>query len=367
MNKTTRVLLIVLPILLLAFAVWQLGSLLTFIVIAFVISMIGQPLVGLLGRIRFGSWHLPRWTCALLTLFAIWILFFSFFRFFIPLLAEEFKYFASLDMQSFLSNLDEPISQIEGLIDKYNLSVGEDFTVMGWANDTFSQLLGLDKISGLLSGIAGAIGKIFVGFLVVSFTSFFFMKEAHLFENTLVLFFPEEQEQKIRNALSSISHFLKRYFIGVMLQTSGIILLNLTGLSIVGLEFDTAATIALLSGVLNVIPYVGPLIGLFIGLFVGAAVNIPMDFTTELVPLLVYILIAMEITQIIDNVVFQPLIFSKSVMAHPLEIFLVIIAAGTIGGVLGMILAVPSYTVIRVIAKEFLSHSKLVQKLTERL
>ena len=367
MNKTTRILLFVIPLIILAFAIWQLGNIVAYILVAFVISMVGEPLVSLLGKLRIRSWYFPRWLCSLITLIIIWILLYSFFRFFIPLLAQELQYFATIDIQSIFNNLDEPISKIEAIISKYELSVDDDFTVAGWATETISGLVGIDKITALIKGIAGAIGNIFVAFVVISFTSFFFMKEARLFENSLVLFFPEDQENKISHALSSISRFLKRYFIGVTLQITGIIIINSIGLSIVGLEFNTAVTIALISGVLNVIPYIGPFIGIMVGFFIGIAVSVPMDFYSELLPRLLCIFIAMEFTQLIDNVVFQPLIFSKSVMAHPLEIFLVIISAGTMWGVVGMILAVPSYTVLRVVAKEFLNHSKLVQKLTERL
>ncbi|MBT7091733.1 MAG: AI-2E family transporter, partial [Bacteroidetes bacterium] len=326
-----------------------------------------QPLVDVMQKIRIRKWHFPRWLCSLFTLLIIWVLIIFFFRFFIPLLAKEFQYFSSLDIQSVLENLREPIAELEHFVDEFKLTGDEEFTVEAWATETITSVMGLERITSFARGVAGTVGNIFVAFVVISFTSFFFMKEARLFENSLILFFPEEQEQKIRNALSSISRFLKRYFIGVSLQVTGIILLNAVGLSIVGLDFSTAVTIALVSGVLNVIPYVGPLIGLLIGLTIGTAVSIPMDFYTELLPRLVFIIIAMEITQVIDNILFQPLIFAKSVKAHPLEIFLVIISAGTLGGVVGMILAVPTYTVIRVVAKEFLSQSKLVQKLTERL
>jgi len=367
MTRATRILFIVLPLLLIAFFVWQLGSILAYILIAFVISMVGQPLVDLLQRIRIRNWHFPRWLCSLFTLLVIWILIFSFFRFFVPLLAKEFQYFSNLDIQTVFDNLKEPIAQIEQFVADFKLTDSEDFSVESWATETVTSVIGLEKLSELVRNIAGAIGNIFIAFIVISFTSFFFMKESRLFENSLVLFFPEDQERKVRNAIHSISRFLKRYFIGVSFQITGIIFLNTTGLSIVGLEFSTAVTIGLISGVLNVIPYIGPLISLAFGLIIGTAVSIPMDFYSELLPRLIFITIAMELTQVIDNIVFQPLIFSKSVKAHPLEIFLVIISAGTLGGVIGMILAVPTYTVIRVVAKEFLSQSKLVQKLTERL
>lgn len=367
MNKTTRIILVLIPLVVLGFAFWQLTNVMAYIIIAFVLSMIGEPLVSVMGKIKIRNWQIPIWIRSLITVIFIWVLIFTFFRTFIPLLTQELQYFANLEISSVFDSLQEPISKVEDLVNQYNLSVDDDFTFEAWATETITDIIGIERITEIVKNIAGAIGNIFVAFVVISFTTFFFMKEARLFENGVVLFFPEEQENKIKNAIHSISRFLKRYFIGVSLQITGIIVLNTVGLSIVGLDFSTAVTIAFISGVINVIPYVGPLIGLGVGLFVGTAVSIPMDFYMEILPRLIYITIAMEFTQVIDNVVFQPLIFSKSVKAHPLEIFLVIISAGTLGGVIGMILAVPTYTVVRVVAKEFLASSSFVQKLTARM
>ena len=63
----------------------------------------------------------------------------------------------------------------------------------------------------------------------------------------------------------------------------------------------------------------------------------------------------------------KPTLYSERVKAHPLEIFLVILIAGSLAGILGMLLAIPSYTVLRVFAKEFFSQFRLVRKLTEKI
>jgi predicted PurR-regulated permease PerM len=178
------------------------------------------------------------------------------------------------------------------------------------------------------------------------------------------MFFPEDKEHHVRHAIDSISGLLKRYFIGVLLQSTSVMILIAAGLLMIGLKFSHAVTIALIAAVLNVIPYVGPFIGSLMAVAIGTAVSMPMDISTELVPRIIWILVVMEGTKIIDNVVFQPQIFSRSVKAHPLEIFLVILIAATIGGVLGMLIAIPAYTVLRVIAKEFFGQSKFVQRIT---
>ena len=69
----------------------------------------------------------------------------------------------------------------------------------------------------------------------------------------------------------------------------------------------------------------------------------------------------------VDNFASQPIIFSNSVKSHPLEIFLIIIIAGLLFGVVGMIVAVPGYTAIKVILKEFLAENKIVTRLTQNL
>ena len=71
--------------------------------------------------------------------------------------------------------------------------------------------------------------------------------------------------------------------------------------------------------------------------------------------------------QMLDNFLLQPIIFSNSVNAHPLEIFLVILIAGTVAGISGMIFAIPFYTFIRIIAKEFLSQFEIVKSLTKNI
>jgi predicted PurR-regulated permease PerM len=143
--------------------------------------------------------------------------------------------------------------------------------------------------------------------------------------------------------------------------------LNIAGLSIAGIGFSHAVLIGLVSGILNVIPYIGPIIGVIFGLCVGVATHVEMDPYTVMLPAVVYTGVVMVITQVIDNVVLQPLIYGNSVHAHPLEIFLVILAAGHVAGIAGMILAIPVYTVLRVVSREFFSKYKLVKSLTKGL
>ena len=139
------------------------------------------------------------------------------------------------------------------------------------------------------------------------------------------------------------------------------------GLSLFGgLNFSTALVIALSAGILNVIPYVGPLVGGILTVVVSLATDANFIATGDM-SIVVPIIMIFVITQLIDNIIFQPLIYSNSVKSHPLENFIVLLIAGNIAGILGMLVAIPAYTVIRVFAKEFLHNFRLVQKLTENI
>ena len=134
-----------------------------------------------------------------------------------------------------------------------------------------------------------------------------------------------------------------------------------------GVAFVHAVVIGLITGITNVIPYLGPILGAVFGLLVGLVTHIDMDFDTVLLPMLIYMTIVFCVTQLIDNIVLQPLIYGNSVYAHPLEIFLVLLVAGNLAGIPGMILAIPGYTVLRVILREFFNKYKLVKSLTRGL
>jgi len=125
--------------------------------------------------------------------------------------------------------------------------------------------------------------------------------------------------------------------------------------------------IGFIGGLMNIIPYLGPLIGGAIGIIIGVTGSLALGAYTSILPLSLTIAGVFAGTNFIDSWLLQPVIYSTSVKAHPIEIFLVIIIAGTLFGITGMILAVPAYTVLRIIMREFFSEMRLVKKMTENM
>lgn len=349
------------------FGLWYLRSIVAYILIAAVLSLMGRPLINFLEKIRIKNITLPKALSALITVFVLWLVIYSFFRIFVPLIISQAAEFSKIDVQPLIEKLKDPLQKIEETYQKLNIKEGEAVSVQEYFTNKLVSVLTFSIVTDFLSSTAGLIGKLFIAAFAITFITFFFLKDKSLLINGIMMFVPTNYEDQTRHALSSVKRLLTRYFIGIICQVTGIIILVTIGLSIVGLRFDRALLIGLTVGIFNVIPYIGPIIGEVIGLLLGIAPNLGLDFYSEILPLMGYMMLVFIIVQIIDNVLFQPLIFGKSVKAHPLEVFLVIIITATLFGPFAMILAIPAYTVIRVFGKEFFHRYKLVKKLTEHI
>lgn len=348
------------------FLLWYFSAIVTYILISVVLSFIGRPLVRWLMSIRYKRFKIPKGLAAFATLLTLWIVFISFFRFMIPLLLSEMETLAKVDFTMVLDSIEEPLINILQIFSKDQVTI-ESQNFLDIVTENLGAQIDFSKVSNWFGLIAGTIGELLIAFFSVSFITFFFLKDESMFRNFIILLVPTNLEKNVTHILDSISYLLRRYFIGLIFEVFMVMLLDTIGLTIVGLDFNHAVVIGLFCGMFNVIPYLGPWMGAALGLLIGAALNINADFMNETLPLLGWMTLVFGSVQVIDNVLFQPLIYSSSVKAHPLEIFLVIMAAGSMAGILGMILAIPVYTIARVIAKEFFVNMKLVQKMTKNL
>lgn len=366
MNTFTKYFLGVAAVLVVVFFSWYFFSIIVYVLVAAVISFIGKPIIDLLGKIRIKGHQLPRGLKAGITLLCLWALFILFFSTIIPLAMREFQSLGNVSVTNIVSELETPIEDAGNFLKRYGL-IEENVNMQDYITERLSSVISITKVKTLFGTVAGTLSDLFVALFSITFISFFFLKDSRLFSGMVLAIIPSRYEEQARNALDSIQKLLIRYFVGLLFEVLGVMTLNTIGLSIVGLGFSNAIVIGLITGVLNVIPYIGPLIGVIFGLSVGVVLNLDMEFYQQLLPLLIYMTVALLLTQLIDNVVFQPCIYGNSVHAHPLEIFLVILMAGSLAGIPGMILAIPSYTVLRVILKEFFNKYKLVKKLTQSL
>lgn len=366
MNIVTKYILGIAALAVTVFFSWYFFSIIVYILVAAVISFIGRPIIGLLGKFKFRNYRMSESLKAGVTVLCLWGLFVLFFSTVIPLVIREFQSLGSVSVSNIVANLGNPIDTVGEFLEEHGL-LDKDEDMSAMISDALNHTFNFARLKTWFGTVAGTMGDIAVAVFSVTFILFFFLKDSHLFSEMVMAIVPSRYEEQARNALDSIQTLLVRYFVGLLLEVLGVMTLNTVGLTIVGLNFSNAVVIGLVAGVLNVIPYIGPLIGICFGLAVGIVLNLDMEFYHQMFPLLLYMTGVMLLTQLIDNVLFQPYIYGNSVHAHPLEIFLVILMAGSLAGIPGMILAIPAYTVLRVILKEFFNKYKLVKKLTQGL
>lgn len=364
-DRLARYIIIIGAIVLAAAACYFFSSVLAYILLAFVVSLIGQPVLRLLRKINIKRKSLPDSVLAIITLVFIFSLLLLVVMQVIPVVSSIVGE-ASLMKTQELTEDYNIIDQANGWVIQVIPWVGDDFDGVQLLIKKVSEVVDLSNISGILGSVASAVAGIAVGLFSVIFISFFFIKDDTLFGQIVGAMVPDSIEERVKKTIQDIEHLLSRYFVGLIVEILGVVLLNCLGLWLVAhIGFNYALGIAFIAGLLNIIPYVGPLIGELIGVVLcvilkyGAGIGLGVNIWL----FALIVLCIMLATQLVDVFIYQPLIYSTSIKASPLEIFVVLLIAGHIGGVVGMLIAIPAYTVIRVIASRFFYDFKPVKRL----
>ena len=240
----------------------------------------------------------------------------------------------------------------------------DTFSLTEALTKTLQQVVDLDSFNTLFSSIVGVVVSSVISIFSISFITFFFLKDEGLFYSMVTTLFPDRYRENITRALDSVTVLLARYFTGILSESLLLTIAVTLTMVAFGMRAADAAFIELVMGVMNVVPLCRTahrrhLLGHCRHHYADRGMSVG---HTALV-----IAGSLLVLKGLDDFVLQPTLYSERVKAHPLEIFLVILIAGSLAGILGMLLAIPSYTVIRVFAKEFFSQFRLVRKLTEKI
>lgn len=362
--KKNKLFFIILFIAAIGFLLWYFSNIVSYILIAIVVSLIGAPVVRLFNKIRIWKLRMPRLVSIILTMLILMAFFIGFFSFFIPLVVTEANMISQINLNQLTGHYHQDIAWLESWLIQLGV-INERVTLLGVVQEIAMQFVSLNLFSLVLADFLIFTGNFFFGLFSVLFISFFFLMDPDMVKRIILAIIPDKYSNQTIRVMEKSKKLLSRYFIGLFLDVFAMIISYSIGLSILGVE--GALVIAFFAGIINIIPYLGPLIGTGMGVVLGVTSmatigEFGMIGHTALQIILVFLTVI-----IIDNVIYQPLIYGKSVKAHPIEIFLVIIAAGSIGGIVGMIIAVPVYTLLRIVAQEFLSQFKVVRSLTDKL
>ena len=327
-----------------------------YLVVALILTLIGDPIRRFLkNKLRFNNAVASITTILLFVMIIV-----GFIMLFVPLIMSQSQNLSLLNTAQIEANIRLLVSNFSTFLESHGI---DSATLLKQSDLTSS--FNLNIVPNFLNSIFGTISSFGIGLGATLFITFFFLKDKKIFIQGLRIIIPDEHEEKIFKSIEKTNEMLSRYFIGILIQLIIVLILYLIVLLIFGIE--NAFIIAFLCAIVNIIPYVGPLIGAIFAAILTMISNLNGDFQTETLPKSLYILIGFIIVHLIDSNISQPIIFSKSVKSHPLEIFLIILISGFIFGIAGMIIAIPLYTILKVISKEFLPNNIIIQQLTKNL
>ena len=367
-DKLAKYIIIAAGLALIAGLCWYFKSVLTYILIAVVVSLIAKPVMDLLQKIKIKGRKAPCWLLAAVSLILVMGALLTILFLIVPLVSSIMKDVSMTNIEYSARNIAVPLSDLNTFLRDSFPTLGNDFRLEVVIGQEVQKLFNVAAFSSFIGSAASILTDFGIGIFSVVFIGFFFIKDNGLFTDIVCALVPDRLENTTEKAIDDIGHLLSRYFIGVILEVMGVALINFLGLAFIArLGVNAALGIAFLTGIFNVIPYIGPLLGGALGTILGLILKyssvtpVGLDisfwaFTAVLVAIFCF-------TQLVDNFLYQPLIYSTSIKSKPLEIFIVLLIVGHAGGPLAMIVAIPIYTVFRVIAFRFFGHVKAIRKL----
>jgi len=367
-EKLSRVILVGIYLTVAFFLLKYFGSVVGYIVLAFVVSLIAKPLMGLLRKIKIKKKSIPDAVLTIISLLLIFSVLGGIVAGLFPVIKNLVTNITSVSTEANIGSVSFYLANFNELLrDTFHLA--PDFKIEVVILDNLSSIFSFNLFGSVIGTVASTFAGIGIGLFSVIFISFFLIKDDTLVYRAIASITPDRHTEHMSGTLKDVEHLLSRYFVGLVIEMGCVGLISFTGLwAVARLDFESALGIGFLTGILNIIPYLGPVIGGVIGTLMGivvkycgpVSVGLDVSFWTFVVVLAAVFIVA----QLVDNTILQPLIYSTSIKAGPLEIFLVMLVAGAIGGVLGMLLAIPAYTVVRVFAIHFYPDSKIVKALS---
>ena len=358
-DKFIRRLLILMAIIIGIWFLWAVRSIILYMAIAAVVTLMASPAVNLLGKIHIGHLRIPNTISVIIVMLVMGLAIVGVLSLVIPLVAHQAENLSLLDAAKAKENAIIVWQNFITILKNYGVVKKTDFLSPDFIKD-----MDFSFIPNFINTIISSIGAVVTLLFSVVFFAFFFLKERGRASSFILSLVPDAAEKKVSDMMTKTGNLLSRYVIGLFIQQFIIFCFTLTLLLIFGV--NNPFIIAFLVALLNIIPYIGPCMGGVLIVSFTMLSTLGSEYM-HMMPLTLWVLLGFIAIQLFDNFISQPLIFSSSVKAHPLEIFTVTLIGGTLFGILGMIVAVPTYTLLRIVAKEFFWESKIVRVFTKNI
>lgn len=225
---------------------WYFSSIIAYILVAVIISFLGRPVMNLMEKLEIKGYHIPGGLRAAIALICIWVVFVLFFYSVIPLVSQEFQSLSDISITNIVNKLEDPLADLEQGLKRFGiLEAHQD--IKEYIVKNLKSVVDVTQIQNIFGSLAGTISSIFIALFSVTFMAFFFLKDSKLFYRMLLTVVPTRYGEGVGNALDSIQKLLVRYFIGITFEVLIVMGLNILGLTIVGLPFNNAVLIGLIT------------------------------------------------------------------------------------------------------------------------
>jgi len=363
-NTSLNVIKIVGILVIISLLLWYFSDIIGYVIAATFIGYLGIPLVKYLDQIKIKRYKLPHALNVVVTLLLMLTIFTGFIVLVVPLILKQADIITSINIDAVFSHFQAPLAKMRHFLVQYNIT-DSNTTLSSLLYEQLRQIIDLAKFTNIFSAMIGTTSTFLMGVFIILFLTFYTMLEPYLLKNFILNLTPAKYERELSNVLMDSRRLLTRYTYGIFTEVAIMMTLEVIGLTFLGIP--NALLIGFLGGLMNIIPYLGPLIGATAGILLAVLSQLAAGSYGSIASTVLIVLGVFGIANMIDNFVLQPQIYSKSVKAHPVEVFLIIIIGGKLAGITGMILAIPFYTIIKVVARQFMNHMRVVKFLTQRM
>lgn len=210
-------------------------------------------------------------------------------------------------------------------------------------NTTQLSAKAFDIFGNSVSGVASAFSSTATVLMTAPFVLFYLLKDSTKFQNFVISKLPSKFQQPVEETLDEIDNKLGAYISGQMLVSLCIGVLLFIGYQIIGLPY--AVSLATLAAILSIVPYLGPILAITPAMLVA--------FATDWV-MVVKMLIVWFVVQFLEGNFISPNIMGRSMNQHPLTVIFVIIIAANMMGIVGAIIGIPVYAILKILFEKIL-------------
>ncbi len=286
----------------------------------------------------------PKGIAILLVMVGVIVIFIMIITSLVPIIQKQL-----LDLVSQLPYYYQIISeQVENFMQTgFFETIQEQFNKI---NTDFIQSI-TERLNGILnftfSGIGSVVGIIGDIVMTMPVILYYLLKDGNKVIPFVTRMFPTRSQHKISVMLNEMNQQVSSYIRGQITVAICVGFTYIIGYTLIGLPYGV--TIGMIAGLLTIIPYLGSIIGLTPALIIGFVTN---------PTLALHVFLVFVIEQLIESRVLQPLILGSSLKMHPVTILIILLAAGKMFGLVGLLIAVPVYAVVKVFITHFFAWYK---------